>query len=558
MLEALYQYKWFYGYVTRKFVGQYLKNVGDWCVRAEMKKGKTDIIVCVVAGTGPFKEYSLVHDRKKGWYFLGMPNESHPTPKDLLFSSSKTLKRLQLTTAIERPPIFIPPGSIEWEDCSATPLGKGAYGTVVQAVANINQEKYAVAVKVPRTIGQSFTAAMRSAVMMEMDQMVHEAVVMQQLKHENVVKCFGLDSSETQFKLVLDLCPGGSLLSHLRHCGHDIKMNERVIFGLEAARGLKYLHKVKCLHRDIAARNCLLGKDGLVKLSDFGISIMEGCTTPNEDKIKIPIPWLAPECLAVRPRYSTKSDVFSFAILMYEIVTDGKEPWPEYRSTEEIAVVVRCGMRMSLPLGIPGDLHRIITSCWSQIPFGRPEFFTVVHWLRTLLDDVGIPSFSERSISKFCKHNVQFTDDGSDYELDECSPPPTSEEKEKREKADKFRMDRMKKGGAPQDFNNTSDDVNEPHNKTKKGLLSKRRTTFSQSITRLSEAPQSESKSASPRKSAIIHHNRRRRSGQGSLSMAQPPINARRPSVALGRRASSPTATGRVTGRRNSQERNDN
>lgn len=164
-----------------------------------------------------------------------------------------------------------------------------------------------------------------------------------------------------------------------------------MIFIIEAARGLKYLHqKHRCIHRDLAARNCLIGRHGQVVLSDFGISMIEEKPTDNEEHIKVPIPWLAPECLASRPRYSQKSDVFSFAILMNEIITSGEEPWPGYTEVDEITKLVRMGKRMNVPEKIPSSLKKLLISCWAHLPYGRPESWDVVRQLREIMNNIEV------------------------------------------------------------------------------------------------------------------------------------------------------------------------
>ncbi|CAD5232019.1 unnamed protein product [Bursaphelenchus xylophilus] len=554
MEEVLRHEKWFFGYVSRKFVEKYLKNPGDWCVRSNCRKDfgrvNTEHFVCVKKSDGQIHDYVLKFDKRKGWYFGGTESEVYPSLETLLHSKTETIQKLQLLNAADRPPILIPPGSLEWENCDANLLGKGSYGTVVRAKATINKVKFDVAVKIPQTaptvpkLGSKRNT--QKEVMLEVEQMLHEAEVMRHFHHENILRCFGIDTSEDTIRLVLSLCPGGSLLEHLHHNGEEIRFEEKLIFSLEAARGLKYLHtKWKCIHRDMAARNCLIAKDGKLKLSDFGICMMEGVTNTNEDKIKVPIPWLAPECLTARPRFSTKSDVFSFAIFMYEIVTNGQKPWPEYGRTEDIMRLVRCGKRMTIPASTHKEFQQIITACWAHLPYGRPEIWEVVFFIRRLLNSSGIPKPEHRSLAKLSKGiiPVPFTEDPEDFELDECSPPPTSEEVLRMDRITQERQKRLRSPSVELSSDDFSSDFH-GHTPKHKNRISRNRIPSSEPMSR----PSDNSSSAEFRGKNRNSQSDRPRPSPARSSNSKPPTPSARKSLntpsralATARRVSTPS-----------------
>ncbi|VDP51400.1 unnamed protein product [Heligmosomoides polygyrus] len=99
-----------------------------------------------------------------------------------------------------------------------------------------------------------------------------------------------------------------------------------------AAQGVEYLHKQSCIHMDLAARNCLYSEDKMVKISDFGLSRL-GTSYTIRGARKMPIKWLAPETIKSFT-FSLKTDVFSYGVMVYEIFTNGNEPWDGYTNAE--------------------------------------------------------------------------------------------------------------------------------------------------------------------------------------------------------------------------------
>ncbi|KIH61031.1 hypothetical protein ANCDUO_08705 [Ancylostoma duodenale] len=136
---------------------------------------------------------------------------------------------------------------------------------------------------------------------------------------------------------------------------------------LGAAQGVEYLHANRCMHRDLAARNCLITKDKVVKISDFGLSRM-GVQYQIRTAMKLPIKWLAPETISTFT-FSLKTDVFSFGVVVFEIFSDGAEPW-EGKTNAEVKVApshvgtasaqVTNGQFVSMPPCCPEPLRLFI------------------------------------------------------------------------------------------------------------------------------------------------------------------------------------------------------
>ncbi|CAB3992575.1 tyrosine- kinase receptor Tie-1-like [Paramuricea clavata] len=139
------------------------------------------------------------------------------------------------------------------------------------------------------------------------------------------------------------------------------------------------------IHRDLAARNILIGEDNMAKVSDFGlarnISGAEEYIRNNQNLL--PVKWMALENL-LHGRFTTASDVWSYGILLHEIVTLGEEPYKNI-SPHNIAIHVGSGCRMSQPSQCSDELYEIMTNCWNVEPTERPTFEDLHQTLHDML-----------------------------------------------------------------------------------------------------------------------------------------------------------------------------
>lgn len=170
----------------------------------------------------------------------------------------------------------------------------------------------------------------------------------------------------------MELVTDGDLRGWVKKLRSELKGQTKSL--LAFARGiceaLKYLETKKVVHQDLAARNCLLAAApkapapaGLsVKLADFGLATVAGGGggKAGKDGKRIPVKWSAPEALA-KEEFSSKSDIWSFGVLLYEMWSGGGEPWPG-KKTDEVRKDVAAGRRMDLPAALPAALADLITA----------------------------------------------------------------------------------------------------------------------------------------------------------------------------------------------------
>lgn len=145
--------------------------------------------------------------------------------------------------------------------------------------------------------------------------------------------------------------------------------------------GMSYLEAKSFIHRDLAARNVLVSKNFRYKISDFGLSkiICDDDSTINSKKL-LPIKWTAIEVI-LNSNYSSKSDVWSYGIVLHEIVTNGAKPYIAFNNKDTIEAVKQ-GYRLPCPENCPKEIYKVMLKCWNSNPNKRPTFkFLTMYFL---------------------------------------------------------------------------------------------------------------------------------------------------------------------------------
>ncbi|KAL6742386.1 hypothetical protein Aduo_015540 [Ancylostoma duodenale] len=255
-------------------------------------------------------------------------------------------------------------------------LGSGAFGDVYKGILRSGLiDKKEVAIK---TINGSISAE-------ENEKLFQEAMLMKTLVHPNVILLIGVASNEEPVMIVMELAPGGAVLDAVQ-AKPGPSTYIRIKYCLDAAQGLTYLSGKGIIHRDIAARNTLIGKNNTAKISDFGLSCL-GAQKKEKTLKKVPVRYLAPETLQTRS-YTTKTDVWTFGIYMWEVFHDGMTPYDEFPNTAAIRKFVLAGNRLNNESDrYPEYLWTLTQECWKQNGADRPTFEAIAATIDSQMED---------------------------------------------------------------------------------------------------------------------------------------------------------------------------
>uniref|UniRef100_A0A4W5L9H9 receptor protein-tyrosine kinase n=1 Tax=Hucho hucho TaxID=62062 RepID=A0A4W5L9H9_9TELE len=321
-------------------------------------------------------------------------------------------------------------------------LGAGAFGKVVQATAyGLGEDDNAIRVAVKMLKARAHSDE-REALMSELKILSHLG------QHKNIVNLLGACTQAGPVLVITEYCSHGDLLNFLRHkqetflnfvmnmpevpeetsdyknvceekqfirsdsgissvssdsylemrpdslCeegGPDLwplDMDDLLRFSYQVAQGLDFLAAKNCIHRDVAARNVLLTDRRVAKICDFGLArdIMNDSNYVVKGNARLPVKWMAPEsifdCL-----YTVQSDVWSYGILLWEIFSLGKSPYPSILVDTKFYKMIESGYQMSRPDFAPPEMYTIMKMCWNLEPIERPTFSKISQLIERVLGE---------------------------------------------------------------------------------------------------------------------------------------------------------------------------
>ncbi|XP_041435672.1 ephrin type-A receptor 5-like isoform X2 [Xenopus laevis] len=213
-----------------------------------------------------------------------------------------------------------------------------------------------------------------------------EASIMGQFDHPNIIRLEGVVTKSKPVMILTEYMENGSLDTFLKKNDGQFTVIQLVGILRGIASGMKYLSDMGYVHRDLAARNILINSNLVCKVSDFGLSRVleddpEAAYTTRGGKI--PIRWTAPEAIAFR-KFTSASDVWSYGIVMWEVIAYGERPYWEM-TNQDVIKAVEEGYRLPSPMDCPAALYQLMLNCWHKDRNSRPKFEEIVSILDKLI-----------------------------------------------------------------------------------------------------------------------------------------------------------------------------
>ncbi|ESW15518.1 hypothetical protein PHAVU_007G078800 [Phaseolus vulgaris] len=216
------------------------------------------------------------------------------------------------------------------------------------------------------------------------DEFSQEVAILRQVQHKNVVRFIGACTKCPHLCIVTEYMPGGSLYDYMHKNHNVLELSQLLKFAIDVCKGMEYLHANNIIHRDLKTANLLMDTHNVVKVADFGVARFlnqGGVMTAETGTYR----WMAPEVINHQP-YDQKADVFSFSIVLWELVT-AKVPY-DTMTPLQAALGVRQGLRPELPKHGHFKLIELMQRCWEAIPIDRPSFNEITVELENLLQEI--------------------------------------------------------------------------------------------------------------------------------------------------------------------------
>lgn len=330
------------------------------------------VLLLVLAGVGLF-----IHRRRRNL-------RARQSSEDVRFSKSEQLKPLKTyvdphtyedpNQAVLKFTTEIHPSCVARQKV----IGAGEFGEVYKGTLKASSGKKEIPVAI-KTLKAGYTEKQRV-------DFLSEASIMGQFSHHNIIRLEGVVSKYKPMMIITEYMENGALDKFLREKDGEFSVLQLVGMLRGIASGMKYLANMNYVHRDLAARNILVNSNLVCKVSDFGLSrVLEDDpeATYTTSGGKIPIRWTAPEAISYR-KFTSASDVWSYGIVMWEVMTYGERPYWEL-SNHEVMKAINDGFRLPTPMDCPSAIYQLMMQCWQQERSRRPKFADIVSILDKLI-----------------------------------------------------------------------------------------------------------------------------------------------------------------------------
>ncbi|XP_066479837.1 tyrosine-protein kinase Blk [Tiliqua scincoides] len=375
--NTLEEEKWFFKGFSRKETERLImapgNAVGSFLIReSESNPDAFSLSVRDSSSQGDIVKHYKIRRMDHGGYYI-CPRTTFPSLQQLVkhYSSNQD----GLCQRLRTPCISLAPqrpwAADEWEIPRETlklvkKLGAGQFGEVWMGYYKNNVK---VAVKTLKEGSMSPAAFLA------------EANFMKTLQHNKLVRLHAVVTQQPIY-IVTEYMANGSLLDFLKtQEGRKLSLPKLIDFSAQVAEGMAYIERMNSIHRDLRAANILVSETLCCKIADFGLARIIENEYCAQEGAKFPIKWTAPEAINFGV-FTIKSDVWSFGILLTEIFTYGRCPYPAMTNSEVIQSL-ELGYRMPRPDFCPLELYALMVKCWQDNPEERPTF----EYLQFILED---------------------------------------------------------------------------------------------------------------------------------------------------------------------------
>ncbi|KAI1720005.1 protein tyrosine kinase domain-containing protein [Ditylenchus destructor] len=297
-------------------------------------------------------------------------------------------------------------------------LGAGSFGSVYKGVWTTSS-------------GQTLIVALKKVFMLE-----KEVDILSQIRHRNIIQFFGVSHANPDFYIVTEFAENGSLYEYLHNASAEMSIERILKWATQIAHGVCYLHyeaPTTIIHRDLKSKNVVIGHKMTCKLCDFGTSkdLTHSRTAPTWGGTAA---WMSPEIISQKEGITTATDVWSYAVLLWEMFTR-EIPYNGLTEFKIYSIISQHGVRLVIPESCPSQLADLLRKCWQLAPKDRPGMREVVSCLEHMKGDKDVQRecahFVENKEEWLCKINDQLK------ELDELKLDLARrmEELDQREKA---------------------------------------------------------------------------------------------------------------------------
>ncbi|XP_048458167.1 tyrosine-protein kinase receptor Tie-1 [Rhincodon typus] len=279
---------------------------------------------------------------------------------------------------------------LEWDDIKFEDvIGEGNFGQVIKALIKKDGLKMNAAIKMLKEFASENDHRDFAGELEVLCKLGH---------HPNIINLLGACENRGYLYIAIEYAPYGNLLDFLRKSrvletdpafarehgtASTLTSQQLLQFASDVTKGMQYLSEKQFIHRDLAARNVLVGENLVAKIADFGLSRGEEVYV-KKTMGRLPVRWMAIESLNYSV-YTTKSDVWSFGVLLWEIVSLGGTPYCGMTCAELYEKLPQ-GFRMEKPLNCDDEVYEFMRQCWRDRPYERPTFAQISVQLNRMLE----------------------------------------------------------------------------------------------------------------------------------------------------------------------------